>query len=164
MNAIPKFVSVARADSQVSLILKVVAGIVLFTGVLMAFALGAKSIGETLVILGINLLLALGLLLLPKTLSTRSEITANEVRIETMKIFKATLPVAEISRAFCDPGLFTGGYGLRMISKGHRAYISGGEQVTIEMRDGRAYTLSVESAQRFLDELANVRAVHKQLE
>lgn len=160
MNAFPNFVSVTRADSQAGLILKVVAGIVLFTGVLMAFALGAESMGETLVILSIILLLALGLVLLPKTFSTRSEITASEVKIETMKIFKATLPVAKISKAFSDPGLFTGGYGLRMISPGHRAYISGGEQVTIEMHDGRAYTLSVESAQRFLEELANVRAVH----
>lgn len=160
MKASPNFVSITRADSQVGLILKVVAGIVLFTGVLMAFVSGAGSVSETVLVLGLNLLLALGLFLLPKTFATRSEITANEVKIETMKVFKATLPVVEISRAFSDPGLFSGGYGLRFISKGHRAYISGGEQVTIELYDGRAYTLSVESAQRFLDELATMRAMH----
>lgn len=160
MNAIPNFVSITRADSQVGLILKVVAGIVLFTGVLMAFVSGSESMSGTLLILSVNFLAALGLFLLTKILVTRSEITEHEIKVETMKIFKATLPVAEVSQAFADPGLFTGGYGLRFISKGHRAYISGGEQVSIEMRDGRAYTLSVESAQSFLDALANVRAVH----
>ena len=126
----------------------------------MAFVVGTESVGETLLILGINLMLALGLFLLPKILSTRSEITANEVKIETMKILGATLPVAEISKAFSDPRLFTGGYGPRIMSQGHRAYISGGEQVTIEMHGGRTYTFSVESAQRFLAELENVRALH----
>ncbi|PQZ95916.1 hypothetical protein CQ018_01050 [Arthrobacter sp. MYb227] len=163
MEANPNFVSIARADSQAGLILKAVAGIVLLTGVLMAGVAGAESIGQTLLILGINLVVALGIFLLPKTFITRSEITETQIRIETMKIFRATLPTAGVLRAFSDPGLFTGGYGLRSVGRGHRAYISGGEQVTIEMHDGRIFTLSVESADKFLAELAHVRAVHEGL-
>lgn len=158
MSVAPKFVSVVRADSQVRLIFKVLAGIMVLVAVLMAFAGGQEDLRGNLLGTGVALAAALGIYLLPLTMTTRTEITGDGIDVSCMKVFRATLRLDEVQHVFDDPSLFTGGYGLRLVAKGHRAFVSGGPQVTIAMRDGRRYTVSVESSGEFLAAYAQVAA------
>ncbi|GAA1495695.1 hypothetical protein [Paeniglutamicibacter kerguelensis] len=150
MDATSLHVSIARADSQVGLVFKAIAGILLLVGLLLAFFDSGSGVMDRIVGAGAVLGAAAGLWFLPGALVARTEVTTDEIVVQCMKVFRVTLRIADVQGVVDDSNLPTGGYGLRWVGKGHHAFVSGGSQVTVTMKSGKLYTISVESVEGFL--------------
>lgn len=107
----------------------------------------------------ISVLAAFGALLVilgPRWLRTTAKVGENDILLSSAGI-RARLPLEAVGTV-TDSHFPSGGYGYRYLGKGHRGFISGGAQVDISMRDGREYTVSVQSTDEFRSAVFGAKA------
>lgn len=91
----------------------------------------------------------------PRALHTTAKVGADEVVLSTTG-FRVRLKLQSIE-SITKSNFPSGGYGYRILGKGHHGFISGGPQVDIRLNDGREYTVSVKSEDEFLSAVATAK-------
>ncbi len=142
-------VSIAEADTTAKLIMRG-AGVLILVSLLWALILPSGSSMTGPDAIWLSPLVVFGAMLIfvgPRWLRTTAKVGPDEVFLSCVG-FRARLPLCGIESVTNSrfPG---GGYGYRFLGKGHRGFISGGPQVDIKMRNGREYTVSVQSVDEF---------------
>lgn len=143
------YVSTVEADSTAKIIIRG-AGILTLGSLLLGLLVPSESSATTQDIFWISLAVLAGALLIflgPRGLRTTAKVSTEEVSLFSTG-FRARFPLPSIE-SVSDSYFPSGGYGYRYLGKGHRGFISGGEQVDIKLDDGREYTVSVNSAEDF---------------
>lgn len=141
------YVSTVEADSTARVILRG-AGILILGSLLLGFFLPPKPSG--LAVVWIPLLVvtvAMLTFLAPRWARTTAKVGSEGVFLSSAW-GRARLPLDEIE-SLNNSYFPSGGYGYRYLGKGHRGFVSGGAQVDIELRNGRKYTVSVQSVDSF---------------
>ena len=147
------YISVVEADSTAKMIIRG-AGILAVGSTLLGFLLTpappAAVSGAAWVYLAAAMPAALGALLVfwgPRWLRTTAKVGPAQVTLSTSGI-RAHFPLQDIA-SVTDSFLPSGGYGYRYLGRNHQGFISGGCQVDIKLKDGRKYTVSVQSVPEF---------------
>lgn len=151
-------VSIAEADNTAKLIMRG-AGALILISLLWGLFLPSESstTGPDAMWLSPLVVLAAMLIFLgPRWLRTSAKIGPDEVSLSCVG-FRVRLPLRGIE-SVSDSRFPSGGYGYRFLGKGHRGFISGGPQVDILIRDGREYTVSVQSVDDFCSAIAAAQA------
>ncbi|GAA3400805.1 hypothetical protein [Pseudarthrobacter polychromogenes] len=147
------YISVVEADSTAKVIIRG-AGILALGSALLGCLLTpeppAAGAGGSWVYLAAAMTAALGALLVfwgPRWLRTTAKVGPAQVTLSTSGI-RAHFPLQDIA-SVTDSYFPSGGYGYRYLGRNHRGFISGGGQVDIKLKDGREYTVSVQSVSVF---------------
>ena len=156
----PQWLHVSEVDADITArILLRGAGILTVGSLILAQLLPSESAPTAQEAILMAVLTALGSLLLvfgPRWLKTTAKVGEYDIFLSSAGI-RARLPLAEVE-SVVDSHFPSGGYGYRYLGKGHRGYISGGTQVDIGLKNGREYTVSVQSADEFRSAICSAQA------
>lgn len=153
------YISTVEAESTAKIILRV-AGVLTLGSLLLGFLLPTNYPLDALDVVGMSLAAIAGVLLIffgPRALHTTAKVGANEVALSTTG-FRVRLKLQCIE-SIAKSNFPSGGYGYRLLGKGHRGFISGGPQVDIRLNSGREYTVSVESEDAFISAVARAKHI-----
>lgn len=151
------YVSTVGADSTAKVIMRG-AGILILGSLLLGLFLPPEPSTIGLTVIWIPLLVVAAVLLIflgPRWVRTTAKVGSEEVFLSSAGI-RARLALDEIESV--NNSYFpSGGYEYRYLGKGHRGFISGGAQVDIELKDGRKYTVSVQSIDEFCSAVSSAK-------
>ncbi|GAB3529462.1 hypothetical protein [Arthrobacter monumenti] len=143
------YVSTVEADSTAKVIM-CGAGILILSSLLLGLFLPPETSSTGLAVIWIPLLVVAAAMIIflgPRWARTTAKVGGEGVFLSSAGI-RARLPLNEID-SVKNSYFPSGGYGYRYLGKGHRGFISGGAQVDIELKNGRKYTVSVQSVDSF---------------
>jgi hypothetical protein len=153
------YISSVEADSTAKIIIRG-AGFLTLGSLLMGLLLPSESSATALDVLWMSLAALGGCLLIilgPRGLRTTAKVTSEEVVLFSTG-FRVRLDLQSIE-SVTDSYFPSGGYGYRYLGKGHRGFISGGEQVDLRLKNGREYTVSVSSVDEFCAAITAAKAM-----
>lgn len=136
-------------DRTLMTILRVAGGVGIVSVLLVPLVNNSETGSQKMFEIISGLIISLAILTSSFLLKVTAKVTNDQVILKCARIFKGTIPLAEIDRTADDSNFPAVGYGYRILGKNHRGFIMGGPQATLVLRDGRQYTVSVESVDAF---------------